>query len=69
MVAAKSPITQAMAALTAAVRSPMRMLMDNPVTVRTNISRPMKSVPNGYARDGGRFFLEKSVTKACCSKA
>ena len=47
-VAAISPMAQAMAALTAAVSSPMRMLMDRPATVRTNMSRPIKSVPKGY---------------------
>ena len=65
--AAAVPIKQAMSALTAAVRSPIRMLSERPVMVLTNISRPIQSVPKGYAGHGARFFLEKSVTMASFS--
>ena len=59
--AAQSPIRNAAAALTAAVRSPIRMLKESPAIVRTNMSRPIQSVPNGYWIQGARFFRVKSV--------
>ena len=67
--AAAVPIKHAMTALTAAVKSPIRILRERPVMVLTNISRPIQSVPKGYAGHGARFFLEKSVTMASFSNA
>ena len=37
--------------------------------VRTNISRPIQSVPKGYRRQGARFFLEKSTAAASSRQA
>ena len=54
----------AITALTAAVRSPIRILKESPATVRTNMSRPIQSVPKGYCIHGARFFLVKSVLMA-----
>lgn len=45
--AAMVPRMKATTALMHAVKSPMRMLMDNPVRLRTNMSRPIQSVPKG----------------------
>ena len=59
--AAAIPMARAITALTAAVRTPIRMLRDRPVNVRASISRPIQSVPKGYCREGARFFCEKSV--------
>ena len=55
---------KAITALTAAVRSPIRILKESPATVRTNMSRPIQSVPKGYCIHGARFFLVKSVLMA-----
>ena len=62
--AAAVPSSTAVTALTAAVRTPIRMLRDNPANVRINISLPIQSVPNGYLRHGARLILEKSVSSA-----
>ena len=45
--AAMVPMIKATTALKHAAKSPMRMLMDKPVRLRTNISRPIQSVPKG----------------------
>ena len=45
--AAMVPMMKAATALKHAVKSPMRMLMDKPVRLRMNISRPIQSVPKG----------------------
>lgn len=47
-----TPTASATTALNAAVTSPSRILMDSPASVRTNISRPIKSVPNRCPADG-----------------
>ena len=62
--AAESPRKKAITALTAAVRRPIRILMDRPATVLINISRPIQSVPKRYLTQGSIFFLEKSVSMA-----
>ena len=60
-----SPIPTAIRELKADVIRPMRILKDKPVRVRTNISRPIQSVPKGYCIQGAIFFLVKSVVSAC----
>ena len=43
---------------------PMRMLRESPARVRESMSRPIQSVPKGWAGQGARFLREKSVTMA-----
>ena len=45
--AAAVPSTTAMTEETPAARSPTNTLVESPATVRTSISRPIQSVPNG----------------------
>ena len=64
IVADTIPRINAITALNVAALTPIIILIDNPLTVLANISLPSQSVPNGYFRQGGIFFLEKSVTFA-----
>ena len=64
IVADTTPRINAITALNVAAQTPIIILIDNPLTVLANISLPSQSVPNGYFRQGGIFFLEKSVTFA-----
>ena len=62
--AAAVPARSAMTALTAAVRTPMRMLRDSPARVRASMSRPIQSVPNRCPGPGARLVRVKSVSVA-----
>ena len=61
-VAAAVPRARATTALTAAVNTPMRRLRERPARVLASMSRPIQSVPKGWAKQGARFRREKSVT-------
>ena len=63
------PSSRAIPPLRTAVRAPTRMLSDSPATVRASMSRPIQSVPKGWARQGGRFFRVKSASSAGLDRA
>ena len=63
-----SPSPTAITELNTDVIRPIRILKDKPVRVRTNISRPIQSVPKGYCIQGAIFFLVKSVVNASSFK-
>ena len=62
--AATAPMTSAMMDDTPAARRPTSTLVDSPASVRSSMSRPIQSVPKGWAKLGARFFIEKSVAVA-----
>ena len=63
-VAAATPSSSAITALTTAVSAPMRILSDRPASVRASISRPIQSVPKIKSAHGIQFFRAKSVSSA-----
>ena len=58
------PRNRATAALTTAVRIPIRILRDSPDNVRASMSRPIQSVPKRCCRLGLKVLWEKSVSTA-----
>ena len=62
--AAAHPSTSAITDETVAASKPTSTLVDRPASVRESMSRPIQSVPKGWASEGARFFAVKSVTVA-----